>query len=273
MATYYKLARPDGFDFYSGKTINYRENIGKTVLCPPSDWPNRIREGVWRLCTTDVLHASDTAEKCFVGAKVPCSLYRVEGTPVVEHYEKAGFAELYVLEELDPAEHFKWRYQEAVSPMHPLKIRPSDITESQISLVRAWASVWNSVTDSVRASVWASVTDSGRDSVWDSVYASVRDSVWASVRDSVWDKVRDKVRDSVWDSVRASVRASVWAYTGHIFVPVVDTWKYVTPFEGQYPFQPAVNLWMQGLVPSFDGKRWRLHGHEDARILWQGQIT
>lgn len=28
---YYKLARPDGWDFHTGKKVNYRENIGKTV--------------------------------------------------------------------------------------------------------------------------------------------------------------------------------------------------------------------------------------------------
>ncbi|MGA2465254.1 MAG: hypothetical protein ABSH06_12990 [Thermodesulfobacteriota bacterium] len=30
---FYKLARPDGWDFPSGKTINYRDNIGKVINC------------------------------------------------------------------------------------------------------------------------------------------------------------------------------------------------------------------------------------------------
>lgn len=34
MKKYYKLAKPDGFDWYTGKTINYRESIGKIVTVP-----------------------------------------------------------------------------------------------------------------------------------------------------------------------------------------------------------------------------------------------
>src|ERR1035437_8147049 len=63
---------------------------------------------------------------------------------------------------------------------------------------------------------------------------------------------------SVGDSVRASVRASVWAYTGSFFnIPV---WKYTKNPKGKYPYQSLVTLWLTGLVPSFDGTMWRLHG-------------
>jgi len=41
---------------------------------------------------------------------------------------------------------------------------------------------------------------------------------------------------------------------------------------GEYPFQPVVDLWGQGLVPSFDGKTWRLHGGKKAKVLWEGEI-
>ena len=64
---------------------------------------------------------------------------------------------------------------------------------------------------------------------------------WASVRDSVWDSVWDSVRDSVWDSV--------WAY----IATFIDT-KY------KYNLKPAQKLWERGLVSSFDGTDWRLHG-------------
>ena len=63
---------------------------------------------------------------------------------------------------------------------------------------------------------------------------------------------------SVWDSVWDSVRASVGAYTGSFFV--IPNWKYVKHPKGKYPFEPCVKLWEQGLVPSFDGTTWRLHG-------------
>ena len=35
-----------------------------------------------------------------------------------------------------------------------------------------------------------------------------------------------------------------------------------------YPFQPAVDLWNLGLVPSFDGTTWRLYGGPKADVLF-----
>ena len=97
---------------------------------------------------------------------------------------------------------------------------------------------------------------------WDSVWGSVRDSVWGSVGGSVWGSVWGSVGGSVGDSVWGSV----WAYTGSFFkIPV---WKYVKHPKGKYPFQPLVTLWNQGLVPSFDGTTWRLHGGPKAAVLF-----
>jgi hypothetical protein len=151
--------------------------------------------------------------------------------------------------------------------INPFQIAPPKITEAHIKLVRDWASV----RASVGTSVWASVEDS----VWDSVWASVEDSVWDSVGDSVWASVEDSVWDSVWasveDSVWDSVGDSVWAYCGSFFVLPRDAWKYTTYIEtDEYPFLPLVKLWEQGLVPSFDGEVWRMHGGKDADILWEG---
>jgi hypothetical protein len=148
--------------------------------------------------------------------------------------------------------------------VHPFKIKPpAKIAKQHIALLKQWDSVrdsvrdsvGDSVRDSVGASVWASVGDSVRD--------SVRDSVWDSVGASVWASVRDSVRDSVW----ASVRDSVGAYTGSFFV--INQWKYIKHPAGEYPFAPCVKLWEKGLVPSFDGKTWRLHGGEKAAILFE----
>ena len=129
----------------------------------------------------------------------------------------------------------------------------------------------DSVMDSVSDSVWDSVSDSVRDSVWDSVWASVRASVRASVWDSVWDSVWASVGDSVWDSVCSSVWDSVYAYIGCLFTNIKQ-WKYVDHPEGTYPFQSAVDLWNRGLVPSFDGKIWRLHSGINADVVWQGTL-
>ena len=90
---------------------------------------------------------------------------------------------------------------------------------------------------------------------------------WASVGASVG----ASVRDSVWASVRASVGASVWTYYGSFFLLSRGDWKYTEKIKtDQYPFLSAVKLWEMGLVPSFDGKRWRLHGGKAAKVLWEG---
>jgi len=33
-----------------------------------------------------------------------------------------------------------------------------------------------------------------------------------------------------------------------------------------------VKLWEMGLVPLFDGTKWKLHGGKDARVLWVGEL-
>ena len=123
--------------------------------------------------------------------------------------------------------------------IHPFKITPPEITERHIELLKKWASVRASVRDSVR------------DSVGDSIWASVWDLVWASV----------------WASVRDSVRA----YTSSFFN--IPKWKYIKHKKGENPFQCCIDLWEQGLVPSFDGKIWRLHGGENAKILYELPIN
>ena len=137
----------------------------------------------------------------------------------------------------------------AINPVNPLKLDAPLVTPKTILLVKEW----DSVGDSVWTSVWASVGASVGASVW----ASVGDSVRASVGDSVW----TSVWASVWASVGASVGDSVRAYTGSLFT--------IPEWASGYPYQPAVDLWKMGFVPSFDGEIWRLHTGEKAAIVWQ----
>ncbi len=258
MDNFYKLANPDGFDFYTGKTINYRDNVGKTVTCP-----NYNKEG--ELCSDAFIHASREPEQCFVGAKIPCSAYLVSGRVVKEDKDKCGFKNLKILEELKPEKLFKWRYSEACNPLDPRKITPPEISDKEIELLKQWYSVrhnsvWDSVGHGVRHnSVWGSVWYS----IWDSVGHGVRhNSVWGSVGRSVW----GSVWGSIWDSVWYSIWDSVGAYIGYIFQPAIPLW------QKEYPYQCAVDLLKLGLVPSFDGSVWRLHGGEDMKVLWEGSI-
>jgi hypothetical protein len=268
LTKFYKLAQPDGWDFRTGQTINYRENIGKAVRVPRFDFPDEKRA----LCTDTVLHASRTAIDALQYAKIPCSIYCVQGNPIVRDTDKFGFKELKVLEEVPPTEFDEllgFRYQEVLHPFDPRTIGRKEVGREELEELRAWASVW----DSVRASVWASVWDSVRASVWD----SVRASVWASVWDSVWDSVRDSVRASVWDSVWASVWDSDAAYIGSLFVGI-KKWKYTEKLKVRgYPFQTCVDLIRKGLVPATDGRGiWYLTHPIDgkpAEVVWKGVLS
>ena len=124
-----------------------------------------------------------------------------------------------------------YKLSEALYPVNPLLLPEAKITDSDIILLKE--------------------------------LASISDSVWASV----WASVRASISDSVWDSIWASVLDSIWAYIGSLF-PNIEKWKYVDRYRNQYPFQSCADLWHRGIVPSFDGKLWRLHSGENAKIIW-----
>jgi hypothetical protein len=167
----------------------------------------------------------------------------------------------------DSAEADKWvrdiDFKTIVSPLiikpiiNPFEIPAPKITPEILAMLNQWASVrgsvWNSVWNSVRDSVWASVGNSVGKSVWA--------SVWDSVGKSVWDSVGNSVGASVGDSVWNSVRDSVWAYISSFFQI-----KYAADTS------PAIKLWEMGLVSTFNGTLWRLHGGPEAKILWEGEI-
>ena len=141
---FYKLACPDGWDFYTGKTINYRDNIGKIIKCPKFNANGD-------LCTDAFIHASRKPNQCFVGAKIPCSAYLASGKPIKEDNDKCGFEKLKIIKELIPSELFEWNYNLACNPIHPFKIDSPVIDEEIIKLLKDWASVRDSVGDSVWA--------------------------------------------------------------------------------------------------------------------------
>ena len=89
---YYKVAKTDGFDFHTGNTINYRENIGKIVECP-----NRNGE---QLCSDEVIHASEHLFQALRYGELPCSIFEVEGSPVQIQSDKAGFKSFKVVREI-----------------------------------------------------------------------------------------------------------------------------------------------------------------------------
>lgn len=137
-----------------------------------------------------------------------------------------------------------YKLSEALYPINSLLLPKATVNDEDLELLKQWNSVWGSV--------WGSVGDS----VWD--------SVWDNVRDSVWDNVCDSIQDSIWDSAEDSI----FVYVGSLF-PNIQKWKYIDHEIGEYPFQPAVDLWHRGLIPVFDDKKWKLLSGEKAEIVWE----
>ena len=119
-------------------------------------------------------------------------------------------------------------------------------TNEQIGWLKEWASV--------RPSIWYSLRVSLKTSVGYSIWDSVRDSLW----DSLWDSVWNSFLGSFWDSSIGSVWDSVSAYASSFF-----------SIDYAHDFSPATKLWESGLVPSFDGKTWRLHSGEKAEVVYE----
>ena len=264
----YKLTRPNGKDFYSN-SVDYAGSIGKIIRVIDYDGPKYI-------CGKG-LHASRNPNDCFVGASIPCRAFKVNGIgKIAGDSRKCRYKALKVLKEIDDLDKlFGWKYTEAINPINPFKIKPPKITDNHIVLLKEWVSVWNSIGDSIWNSAWHSAWDSVWHSAWHSVRNSVWHSVWDSVWNSIWNSIRNSIRNSVWDSIGNSIwnsiGNSIWAYMGSFF-PNIKKWKYISHKKGVYPYQCCVDLWKQGLVPSYYSKTWRLYGGEKADILYEMKI-
>ena len=242
-------------------------------LCPPIQGGEPYEIGVWHHCedfdTSEkecapgfyVIPVSELIHyhKPWLGTKVlPAEIkgkskilfaskqryeYMKLGNPLSDEQIKA------MCKEIEPK--IGYKLSEALYPVNPLLGAKATVSDEDLDLLKQW--------DRVRKNVVISVWHSVRDSFW----SRVRYSVWYSVIDSVGDSFWSRVRYSVWYSVTDSVSA----YFGSLF-PNIQRWKYINHETGVYPFQPAVDLWCRGLVPSFDGEIWRLHSGKNAEVVW-----
>ena len=251
MKLYKVLIRRDGKLFSPYQ--NYKYEPGKEYLCVDfdSDPGKDCSCGYYAIGIDGIIYSFRNLPGYEVW-EVEVAGKRVEIDQFKRRYERIKLVRQVPLEEvraLAEAEEEKngYKLSEALFPVNPLKIEAGPVTDEEVELLKKWASV--------RDSVWASV--------WDSVWDSAGDSVWDSVGDSVWDSVGALVGDSVL--------ASVGGYISSLFSNI-KKWKHINHPEGENPFQPCIDLWHRGLVPSFDGKKWRLHAGEKAEIVWEGVI-
>ena len=163
--------------------------------------------------------------------------------------------------------------------------------EKEIELLEKWISVWDETWSLARFSdeecgVWIPTC-----SIWDSILSSAGSSVFNFVISSIWRKVKGSIAESVMDSigyvgwtlVRTSfgtdiryavcdlAKISVWSfmvvYSSSFFE--LDEWRFRGKKFRTNPLQPAIDLWEAGLVPTFDGKVWRLHAGKNAQIVYE----
>ena len=169
MTIYYKATRPDGFDFYTGKTINYADAIGGTVTVPGEHAEHSC-------CTGSVLHASDVPTETLIGGSWPCRLFEVAGTPVDQQNHKYGFAELAVVREVDA--HL------ALGPQGELVAalieRASRLTAGEARALYA-----------ARDAAWAAARAAALDAARDAALYAARDAAWGAALDAAWDAALD----------------------------------------------------------------------------------
>jgi hypothetical protein len=54
---------------------------------------------------------------------------------------------------------------------------------------------------------------------------------------------------------------------------VTQDWYGIDHEPGVNPFQPGIDLWRSGFIPSFDGTTWRLHQGKNAKIVYEMEAS
>jgi len=310
--TGYKIARPDGWDFYTGKTINYRKSIGKIVKLDQakieceevftkkiniaSAYPNDCfytdtftyvkSDDNFHLLGYDAwgeFHYSHryllyvSRKRDTIIDKLDCSVYRIKGLPIYEEKRYWGFEELEVIEEIKNLDAlFGWKYSEAINPIDPLS-QKHKVNQEDIDLLVSWVSLYQSSTldiiDTVFETIKKRFGSNLRELIWDTLVASTANKtasrIWKELDGTPLDEV--PMNNLVKRSFIFSFEALCYAYIGSLF-PNIYQWKKIQHKKGEYPFKPAADLWRKGLLPSFDGKIWRLHSGKNAKMVYEERI-
>ena len=232
MVKKYKVIKEDLKSPYKG----FQYEIGQTYVCPDFDESdNECSRGFYATDLEGLPYAYQKGRKVFeveMGGREKSFNQYKHRWETQTILREVPEGELRELLEKE-SERVGYNLSEACFPLNPLTdVEYGEITDEDIENLKKWSSVG--------ASVGASVGNSVRASVGASVGNSVGASFWASVGDSVG------------------------AYFGTLFK--------LPQWGKSYPYQPAVDLWKMGLVPSYDGEVWRLHGGKDAKILWEGKL-
>ncbi len=247
---------------------SYKYKIGKEYHCKNFDNNpnNQCSKGYYATNIDGILYANLANNRqvfeCEVwGEAIEIDQYkmRYENIKLTRKLEKLEIIKL--LNKKD----YGFNIIQAVYPIQPFSIAVV-VNDNHIDLLKQWIRVCNKIKQRVSVSATDSILGSDTD---------ITDDLGGAVCNSLIDMTGDPAYVSAWHLIHLGtipVKKSVWdligAYYSSMF-PTIKKWKYIDHKEGKNPFQPAIDLWNEGLVPSFDGETWRLHGGKNAEILHQ----
>ena len=172
--TYWKAARPDGTDFWTG-TVRWLPRTplkrSRIVRHPSSTCAVRGDHSTSLAVSTDPtkLH----------GAGWPMRLCRVEPVEdviVTDTYKRQSLA-WRVVEEVDPAIRFGQQGPHVVALIARARV-----------LTAGWDAAWDAA--------WAAAWDAAWDAAWAAAWAAAWDAAWAAARDAAWAAAYHAARDA-----------------------------------------------------------------------------
>jgi len=252
---------------------NFQYEIGKDYTCKDFDESDKkCSSGFYATDLEGIIYSFKKGMKVF---EVEMSGREIKFDQFKHRWEKQRIIREITEEELkkllkNECENVGYNILEACFPVNPLTGEAKEVTDKEIELLKEWISIFNSIRDSIHDSIHDSIYDSIRDpDIFDSIFNSIFNSIHDSIHDSILFSIyiRDSIHDSIFNSIRDSIRDSIYTYISSLFLNI-RTWKYIDHDEGINPFQPGIDLWKSGFVPSFDGANWRLHSG-NGKIVYE----
>jgi len=162
-------------------------------------------------------------------------------------------------------------YYNALFPKCPLKGKPKNPNEKDIKILHEWMKISHTVS-------FANNLNFSK-----KVYPLVRISVGYSMEEAYKNikrmitKIHDSYNRTTFDynwyihDTEHSIDDIIDAYAGSLFTdPNRYKGREKRPFV--YKFISGVYLWERGLIPSFDGKVWRLHSGKECKIVYSEKL-
>lgn len=192
--TYYKAARPDGTDFYSGRVL--WDRVGEIVEHPdPGSTGGEDAKGY--------LSVSVSPTDC-TGMEWPCRLFVVEPVEGVLVWEptpglpsKRASRAWRVLRELPAYEALGPNGAEVAAFLDLLPTLTS--AQWDAAWVAAWGAARDATRDAARGATWDAAWGAARDAARDAARGAARGATW----DATWDVARDAAWDAAWGAALA----------------------------------------------------------------------